>query len=75
MTKDEWESIVEATISESGIKATVNISEFSQGSLFCFATVQEAETGKLIEVQADRMDGAAKMQESVARQLRAEKSN
>ena len=74
MTRDEWESIVEAAISESGIKATVNISEFSQGSHFCFATVQEAETGKLIEVQANRMD-AAKMQESVARQLRAEKSN
>ena len=74
MTKDEWKSVVEAAISESGIDATWIMGNCSQASNACFATVQEAETGRLIQVQADRQDGVAKMQESVVRQL-AEKSN
>ncbi len=75
MTKDEWKSVVEAAISESGIDATWNMGDCSPASNACFATVQEAETGRLIEVQADRQEGVAMMQESVIRQLRAEKSN
>ena len=75
MTKVEWESIVEAAISEAGIKATVNMCECTQGSQTCFATVWVAKTGEWIEVRADSADGTAKMQESVVLQLRAKKSN
>ena len=75
MTKDEWDDILEAAIRESGKDARVLMSECSPLSFTCFATIEESATGKLTEVEADRQEGTAMMQESVVRLLLADESN
>lgn len=74
MTKNEWDSILEDAIRESGKDAKILSSGCSATSNRCFATIEEPATGKLTEVGVDGQEGAAKMQKSVARQLLADES-
>ena len=75
MTEDHWAHIVTAAINECGMTATVLVVDCAHDSLTYGASIEEADTGRLIEIKVERtQEDEDQMRQDAVEQLNAKRA-